>query len=385
MTDRSHRTKLSVNLNKVAIVRNSRGGNVPDLVTAARIVIDAGADGITVHPRADARHIRLDDLDALAAMPEISSGRIELNVEGDLRPDLIDAVVRVGAAQYTVVPVTKVAELTTTRGWNASDDQEALRNAVSRVGGRTRVSVFVDVAPEGIRLAAAAGARAIEFHTRDYAAASGAQAEAILGEIRRMAELARSLGLRVNAGHDLTPQNLGPLLAAITPEEVSIGHALVSQAVLGGLAAATGEYLQVIHGQGPQSREPKYLIFHLVRHTEGFYSQDPEEESKSQIEVNDFIKSWYPRVKQMIGAHAMGMAGEWDWMGVFGVDELSDWEAFREEYKRRFPGRTEKNLSMPGVSHTEFVRATDQIEHYRALRKMGVFPGQAEIKSDKES
>jgi|GEM_PF-10893 len=376
---------LSVNLNKVALVRNARGGDHPNLIAAARIAIRAGAGGITVHPRADGRHVRHEDLEALAAMPEIRDGRIELNVEGDLRPDLLDALERIRPAQFTVVPVTTVTELTTTRGWTAADGQSELRNAVQRLGGRTRISVFVDVEPNGIRLASDAGAHAVELHTRDYAEAFGTpRGDAILGEIRAMTDLARSLGLRVNAGHDLTPANLGPLIDAIAPDEVSIGHALVSDAVLRGLAGATEEYMQALGG-APQTGEPKYLIFHLVRHTESFYAQTPDEESKSQIEVNDFIRSWYPKVRQMIGAHAMGMAGEWDWMGVFGVSELSDWEAFREEYKRRFPGRTEKNLSMPGVGHQEFVRATDHVEHYRLLREMGVFPGQAEIDDAEKS
>lgn len=129
----------------------------------------------------------------------------------------------------------------------------------------------------------------------------------------------------------------------------------------------------------------KYLVFHLVRHSEDFYSQNAEEEAKSQAVVNDFFRSWHPRVRQMIGAHAMNMAGEWDWMGVFSCDELSDWEAFREDYKRRFPGRTEKSLSLLGVSHKEFQRATDQIPHYKALRELGLFPGMSEIPPEEKS
>lgn len=122
----------------------------------------------------------------------------------------------------------------------------------------------------------------------------------------------------------------------------------------------------------------KYYIFHFVRHAAAFYAQSPEEEASSQREINDFILSWSPRVQQVLGAHAMGMAQDWDWMGVFAVDELSSWEAFREEYRRRFPGRTEKNLSLFGVGHDEFVRATGEIPHYQQLRELGVFPGGAE-------
>ena len=122
----------------------------------------------------------------------------------------------------------------------------------------------------------------------------------------------------------------------------------------------------------------KYLIFHLVKHNDAFYAQTPEEEAKSQEAINNFFKDWYPKVKQTIGSHTMNMAGEWDWMGVFSVNELSDWEAFREDYKRRFPGRVTKSLSMPGVSHTEFARATKDIPHYVKLRQLGQYPGEAE-------
>lgn len=122
----------------------------------------------------------------------------------------------------------------------------------------------------------------------------------------------------------------------------------------------------------------KYLVFQLVRHTSEYYEQSPAEEAASQTRINEFFLSWHPRVRQILGAHAMNMAGEWDWLGVFTCEELSDWEAFREEYRRRFPGRTEKSLSLPGVSHQEFVRATDDIAHYRELRRLGVYPGTAE-------
>ena len=126
----------------------------------------------------------------------------------------------------------------------------------------------------------------------------------------------------------------------------------------------------------------RYLIFHLVRHTDALYAQTPEEEARSQREVNEFILSWYPRVQQFAGAHAMGMVEGWDWMGLFGADELGDWEAFHEDYRRRFPGRTERSLALPGISHEEFVRATDHMPHYKALRKMGVYPGGAERHSE---
>ncbi len=122
----------------------------------------------------------------------------------------------------------------------------------------------------------------------------------------------------------------------------------------------------------------KYLVFHFVCHTSQHFAQTPEEEAKSQEAINAFLHSWYPNVQLIIAAHGLNLAGEWDWMGVFAVDELSDWEALREEYMRRFPGRTEKNLSLVGVSHEEFIRATDRVAHYQALRALGVYPGGGE-------
>jgi hypothetical protein len=127
----------------------------------------------------------------------------------------------------------------------------------------------------------------------------------------------------------------------------------------------------------------KYYIFHLVRHNNTLFSSTPKEEAQTQTQVNAFFRSWHPRVRQLLGGHALGLAGEWDWMGVFGVDELSDWEAFREEYNRRFTGRTEKSLSLPAVSHQEFIRATGEIGHYKELRgTYGMFPGGSEIQED---
>jgi hypothetical protein len=123
----------------------------------------------------------------------------------------------------------------------------------------------------------------------------------------------------------------------------------------------------------------KYVICQMVRHTDEYYAQTPQEEAASQKRINDFFLSWSPRVQQILGVHAMNMTSDWDWFGIFTCNELSDWEAFREEYRRLFPGRTEKSLSLPGVSHQEFMRATAGIEHYRKLRELGAYPGQAEV------
>jgi pyridoxine 5-phosphate synthase len=243
-------TRLSVNLNKVCLLRNSRVGSDPDPVAAAHMVIAAGCHGLTLHPRADARHATLDDVLAFGALEPVASGRIELNVEGDLRPELMRTAVAAGAHQFTVVPVIP-GERTSSRGWRAYDDSKDLEAAVRFFAGRLRVSVFVDPTEASVRLAAAGGADAVEFYTGLYAAASHpAEAERHLADLVRATQVARELGLRVHAGHDLTVANLGPVIAGVAPEEVSIGHAIVGDALEIGLAGATRRFLDAIASAG---------------------------------------------------------------------------------------------------------------------------------------
>lgn len=257
---RAVRCRLSVNLNKVALVRNARGGDRPSVADAAELVISAGCDGLTVHPREDERHATLRDVAELAALPPVRDGRVELNVEGDLRPDLMHAVREARAAQFTAVPVT-AGERTTTRGWRNSDGREPLLHAVEFFGSATRVSVFVDPEEEGIRLAADVGAAAVEFHTRRYAETFGtAEGAEVLAELSRMADLARGLGLRVHAGHDLDLANLPALVTRIWPDEVSIGHALVSEAIMFGLPIITRRYLECVAPPPRGSRGGAWLI-----------------------------------------------------------------------------------------------------------------------------
>lgn len=239
-------TAFSVNLDKVALVRNSRGENRPDLAEAARTVIEAGANGLTIHPRADRRHALIEDIAALMALDPVRGGRVELNIEGDLRGDLMNAAKAAGAHQFTVVPVTE-GEVTSNRGWTKADGEAPLRDAVRFFDHKLRVSVFVDAAEEGVRLAAECGADAVEFYTGHYARAFATpDRQRRLDEIVAATGLARSLGLRVHAGHDLDRANLPPLLAAINPDEVSIGHAVISDAILAGLRDAAADYLRVI-------------------------------------------------------------------------------------------------------------------------------------------
>ena len=249
---------LSVNVNKVATLRNSRGGHVPSVLAAVETCIAAGAPGITVHPRHDQRHIRTDDVHQiakrLAESPARDGRHVEFNIEGDPRPDLIDLVLAVKPTQCTLVPVTP-GEITSHAGWSPDTPVDFLGGVIAtlqRAG--IRVSVFVDPEDAPIRLAAKLGADRIELYTEPYARAFTLSAvEGFDGAVRRSfaqyvaaAELAHSLGLAINAGHDLDLDNL-PLFRTLPHlAEVSIGHALISHALWVGLERAVADYLRAL-------------------------------------------------------------------------------------------------------------------------------------------
>lgn len=239
--------RLSVNVNKVATLRNARGGQVPDLLQAVRAVLAAGCRGVTVHPRADERHIRRVDVTAIAGLLAPLRGTVEFNVEGDPRPDLMDLVCELRPHQCTLVPVHP-GEITSQAGWPATTDKGELGEVVRRLQtAGVRVSVFVDALDEPIRWAAALGADRVELYTEPFAHAFAAgHGEQSFERFARAAELAHSLGLGINAGHDLDLGNL-PLFARLPHlDEVSIGHALISRALFNGLESVVREYLAVL-------------------------------------------------------------------------------------------------------------------------------------------
>ena len=235
-------TVFSLNLNKIALLRNSRGGDEPNLSDFARKAITAGVRSLTVHPRADARHITLDDVVTLARLPELASGAVELNIEGDLRAELITLVETLRPSQFTVVPVTP-GEVTSDRGWRAYDPHAELRRTVERLAG-IRVAVFCDATNESCDYAVAAGACAIELYTGPFAKAfkTGTHPAELMA-LRQTADHARQLGLRVNAGHDLTLENLPALRAVVEIDEVSIGHHVTIDALHMGWTAALAAYI----------------------------------------------------------------------------------------------------------------------------------------------
>jgi pyridoxine 5-phosphate synthase len=240
-----------VNVNKVATVRNARGGTSPSVVEAVMVCIDAGAPGITVHPRADARHITTADVHAIAGVLAPLRGRVEYNIEGDPRPDLLALVREVKPDQCTLVPV-RPGEITSQAGWSPEAPGETLAGAIADLRGRgIRVSLFVDPEEAPIRWAAGLGADRVELYTEPFARAferSRAEAERSFGVYARAAELAHAVGLGVNAGHDLDLDNLVIFRRLPHLDEVSIGHALISHAIFVGLAASVRDYLEALAG-----------------------------------------------------------------------------------------------------------------------------------------
>lgn len=224
-------TKLSVNINKIAVIRNSRGGNRPDVVRAALDIERFGADGITVHPRPDGRHIRYDDVRALR---RVLAG--ELNIEGNPIPEFVDLVLEVVPAQVTLVPDARDA-ITSDAGWDTVAHRGFLTEVTHRLRERgIRVSVFVNPDPGMVAGAAACGADRVELYTEAYARACSADAQTALAPYRAAAEEARRQGLGLNAGHDLDLENLGRFVRTIPwTDEVSIGHALICDALRYGL------------------------------------------------------------------------------------------------------------------------------------------------------
>lgn len=238
-------TKLSVNLNKIALIRNSRGGSMPSVTRAAEVCLASGADGITVHPRPDQRHIRISDVDALKAMLQV-----EFNIEGNpFSRQFMELIRRIRPTQCTLVPDSP-SQLTSDHGWNLKLDAVRLRPIIqefARLG--IRVSLFIDPVPEAMSDAKDLGAHRVELYTGPYAQDFAAGRPA--GALEQYAAAARAAienGLEVNAGHDLNLSNLGAFLDQVPGvAEVSIGHALISDALEVGLSTSVWHYAAICH------------------------------------------------------------------------------------------------------------------------------------------
>ena len=246
-------TRLSVNLNKIAVLRNSRGGTEPGIVQAGIACLDAGAHGITVHPRPDARHVREDDVHALAAL--CGARGVEFNIEGNPfapprpgYPGLLALCQATRPQQLTLVPDGD-GQLTSDHGFDFVRDGAALHALVPAFkAAGCRVSVFVDVGDPEVGRAALCGADRVELYTGPYAEAhASGDAGAALAAAAATARAAQAAGLGVNAGHDLSQANLGDFLAAVPAVlEVSIGHALIGEALYAGLDATLRAYRRIL-------------------------------------------------------------------------------------------------------------------------------------------
>jgi len=240
---------LSVNLNKVCLLRNSRGATNPSPRVAAEAVIAAGAQGLTLHWREDERHTRAADVRELRALA--GERGVEFNLEGDTRAELIELALEVRPDQVTLVPVTP-GEVTSDHGWDLPAEHEAIAPLIARLkAAGIRTSIFLDANAEAVGHAQASGTERIEIYTEPYAAAFGTPRQAHeLERLRACAQAATALGLGVNAGHDLDLRNL-PTLAREVPEvlEVSIGHALLADALYLGLEETVRRYVTATRGE----------------------------------------------------------------------------------------------------------------------------------------
>lgn len=240
-------TKLSVNVNKLATLRNARGKNTPDVVAFSKAIVGFGAHGITVHPRPDGRHIRREDAFAIAKAIDV-----EFNIEGYPTEDFLDLVTQIKPAQCTLVP-DKPEVLTSNAGWLIAENITLLKNCIAKLHEYDiRASLFVDpytLKEEDLVLLKSTGTDRVEFYTENYANAFGSsKQEQVLNDYKKAALAVSKLGIQLNAGHDLNLDNLATFLEEIPNiEEVSIGHALICDALTLGMDETVKRYLAIVN------------------------------------------------------------------------------------------------------------------------------------------
>ena len=235
-------TKLSVNINKIATLRNARGGNNPDVLQVARDAEAFGAEGITVHPRPDERHIRYQDVRQLR--PLITT---EMNIEGNPIDSFVELVLEVVPTQVTLVPDSD-SQLTSNHGWDTLANRQFLTDVCRTFSSKgIRTSIFVDADPRQVEGAKACGANRVELYTEPYASGYAADRQSAISPFVAAAEEARRVGLGLNAGHDLSLENLHFYHSLIPwTDEVSIGHALICDALYMGLRETIKKYLEAL-------------------------------------------------------------------------------------------------------------------------------------------
>lgn len=233
-------TRLSVNINKIATLRNARGGNVPNLIRVAKDIESFGAHGITVHPRPDGRHIRRDDVYRLK-----ENLSVEFNIEGYPSEDFLSMVKEVKPTQVTFVPDAPDA-ITSNNGWDVRSHQDFLKSIIEQCKNHgIRTSIFLNPIVDDVELATSTGTDRIELYTESFAREFIKDRDAAIADYVRAAKAADAMGLGLNAGHDLSLENLSFFCASIpTLKEVSIGHALISDALYYGLENTVAMYLR---------------------------------------------------------------------------------------------------------------------------------------------
>jgi pyridoxine 5-phosphate synthase len=239
-------TLLSVNVNRIALLRNSRDHSwTPDLIALSRLILEAGAHGITIHPRPDERHVRTSDVTPLAALVR-EFPHAEFNIEGNPEHNLMALIAANSPQQATFVP-DSATQKTSDHGYSAEHLERIQPLIADAKKSAKRVSVFVDADIASIKAAKDYGADRIELYTEPYAKAINASGGvAMLATFSKAAKYARSLGLGVNAGHDLNLVNLPPFVREVQPDEVSIGHALIADALTFGIAETVRKYLAAV-------------------------------------------------------------------------------------------------------------------------------------------
>lgn len=239
-------TKLSVNLNKFALLRNARGNDFPNLIKMAERTIAAGAHGITVHPRPDQRHTRYSDVYELACLLSNNS-TVEFNIEGNPIPAFMDIIGEVKPAQCTLVP-DAAEQLTSDHGWNLVEEGDRLFPIIQKLQAQgVRVSLFMDTESDQVEIAKSINADRIELHTEPYARSFGTSSQReVYDQFRNAAAHAQSIGLGVNAGHDLNLENLRLFLSIPGILEVSIGHAIAVESLDYGYESTLQNYLQIV-------------------------------------------------------------------------------------------------------------------------------------------
>ncbi|KYH12430.1 pyridoxine 5'-phosphate synthase [Neorickettsia sp. 179522] len=243
-------TRVSINLDKVALLRNSRSTGSPDIKYVANLGIMSGCNGITLHPRADKRHALVEDVQTILGLSEVACGEVECNVEGDLRPEIIELVASSPIHQFTIVPVRE-GERTTERGFSVGEKEALLRSTIDEIKKKrgVRISLFIEPEPASVKYAAEVGCDAVELHAKWYARAFCTHRES--EEIKRLhfaALEARNLGLKVNLGHDLSLVNISTVINKIKPDEISIGHALIVESFLQGFSRTLRKYVSIARG-----------------------------------------------------------------------------------------------------------------------------------------